>query len=219
MAGKVVEEAIPAVNPRGSYIKKRALKNKALAVTFNEKDLSDFVSGFHKRKKKRRKEAEQKQGEALRRKRLELRKKRRLEKELVLNGGITPATDTAADEVDEGDEDHEDDEDSEPAVPISAYRQSQFEFDPFVIAQGTTTYDNGEMKVVVTTSEISREEESDPDEKPEAALPESVGASKKHKIPVKKTKPLKKAAKRKSRPKLQRKRDKRKGTKPAKNKR
>lgn len=44
---------------------------------------------------------------------------RRLEKELVLNGGITPATDTAADEVDEGDEDHEDDEDSEPAVPIS----------------------------------------------------------------------------------------------------
>ncbi|XP_068325187.1 ribosomal RNA-processing protein 17 [Pyrus communis] len=203
MAGKAVEEAIPAVNPRGSHIKKRALKNKALSVTFNEKDLSDFVSGFHKRKKKRRKEAEQKQGEALRRKRLELRKKRRLEKELVLNGGITPATDTAADEVDEGDEDHEDDEASEPAVPIS----------------GTTTYDNGEMKVVVTTSEISREEESDPDEKPEAAVPESVGASKKHKIPVKKTKPLKKAAKRKSRPKLQRKRDKRKGIKPTKNKR
>lgn len=101
----------------------------------------------------------------------------------------------------------------------SAYRQSQFEFDPFVIAQGTTMYDNGEMKVIVTTSEISREEESDPDEKPEAALPESVGPSKKHKIPVKKTKPLKKAAKRKSRPKLQRKRDKRKGIKPAKNKR
>ncbi|XP_068316778.1 uncharacterized protein [Pyrus communis] len=76
-AGKVEEAAIPSVNPRSRYIKKRALKNKALAVTFNEKDLSDFVSGFHKRKKKRRKEAEKKQGEARRRKRLELRKQKR----------------------------------------------------------------------------------------------------------------------------------------------
>ncbi|XP_050148199.1 uncharacterized protein LOC126623364 isoform X2 [Malus sylvestris] len=82
-AGKVEEEAIPSVNPRSRHIKKRALKNKALVVTFNEKELSflvlgswsDFVSGFPKRKKKRRKEAEKKQGEALRRKRLELRKK------------------------------------------------------------------------------------------------------------------------------------------------
>ncbi|XP_068316784.1 uncharacterized protein [Pyrus communis] len=107
-AGKVEEAAIPSVNPRSRYIKKRALKNKALAVTFNEKDLSDFVSGFHKRKKKRRKEAEKKQGEARRRKRLELRKQ-----ELVLSGGIAQATDTAADEVDEGVEEHEDDEISE----------------------------------------------------------------------------------------------------------
>ncbi|RXH73099.1 hypothetical protein DVH24_012783 [Malus domestica] len=36
---------------------------------------TNFVSGFHKRKKKRRREAEQKQGEALRRKRLKLCKK------------------------------------------------------------------------------------------------------------------------------------------------
>ncbi|KAM1045961.1 hypothetical protein EV1_036464 [Malus domestica] len=62
-------------DPLSRHIKKRALKNKALVVTFNEKELSDFVSGFPKRKKKRRKEAEKKQGEALRRKRLELRKK------------------------------------------------------------------------------------------------------------------------------------------------
>ncbi|CAN6683228.1 unnamed protein product [Malus baccata var. baccata] len=150
-AGKVEEEAIPFVNSRSRHIKKRALKNKVLAVTFNEKDLSDFVSGFPKRKKKRRKEAEKKQGEALRRKRLELRKK-----------------------VDEGVEEHEDDEISETS--------------------GTTTYDNGEMKVTVTTHEIFREEE--------------IGASKKHNVPVRKTKPPKKAAKRKSRPKLQRERDK-----------
>ncbi|XP_048438624.1 ribosomal RNA-processing protein 17 [Pyrus x bretschneideri] len=189
-AGKVEEAAIPSVNPRSRYIKKRALKNKALAVTFNEKDLSDFVSVFHKRKKKRRKEAEQKQGEALRRKRLELRKQ-----ELVLSGGIAQATDTAADEVDEGVEEHEDDEIS------------------------TTTYDKGEMKVTVTTHDIFREEESDRDEKTEAAVPESVGASEQHNVPVRKTKPPKKAARRKSRPKLQRKRDKRKGIKPTKNKR
>ena len=36
---------------------------------------SDFVTGFHKRKKKRRKEAQNLQQEALRRKRIELRKK------------------------------------------------------------------------------------------------------------------------------------------------
>lgn len=36
---------------------------------------SDFVTGFHKRKKKRRKEAQSQQQEALRRKRIELRKK------------------------------------------------------------------------------------------------------------------------------------------------
>ncbi|KAL6221768.1 hypothetical protein ACLB2K_005163 [Fragaria x ananassa] len=74
-AEKAEDVAIPATAPRGRYVNKRALKNKAVAVTFNEKSLSDFVSGFHKRKKKRRKEAEKKQGEALRRKLLELRKK------------------------------------------------------------------------------------------------------------------------------------------------
>lgn len=35
----------------------------------------DFVTGFHKRKKKRRKEAEKQQDEAMRRKRIEARKK------------------------------------------------------------------------------------------------------------------------------------------------
>ncbi|KAL6197501.1 hypothetical protein ACLB2K_033109 [Fragaria x ananassa] len=77
-ADKAEDAAIPAAASRGRYVSKRVLKNKAVAVTFNEKSLSDFVSGFHKRKKKRRKEAEKKQGEALRRKLLELRKKESL---------------------------------------------------------------------------------------------------------------------------------------------
>ncbi|KAM1245633.1 hypothetical protein ACFX13_037645 [Malus domestica] len=167
-AGKVEEEAIPSVNPRSRHIKKRALKNKALVVTFNEKELSDFVSGFPKRKKKRRKEAEKKQGEALRRK--------------------------PADEVDEGVEEHEDDEISETSgaanpccrSPYNVYFSLPTRFSALLGLQGsgsceniyeligestlgfymsTTTYDNGEMKVTVTTHEIFREEESDRDKK------------------------------------------------------
>ncbi|KAK9022922.1 hypothetical protein V6N11_003158 [Hibiscus sabdariffa] len=61
--------------PRARHIKKRALKNKALSVSFNEKDLRGYVTGFHKRKKKRRKEAQKKQEQAERRKCIERRKK------------------------------------------------------------------------------------------------------------------------------------------------
>ncbi|XP_050370174.1 ribosomal RNA-processing protein 17 [Argentina anserina] len=195
-AEKAEALAIPATAPCGRYINKRALKNKAIAFTFNEKDLCDFVSGFHKRKKKRRKEAEKQQGEALRRKLLELRKKRKLEKELALFGGAPPAAaEGEEDENVEGDASQEEDEDSEPDAPIS----------------GTTTYDNDEIKVTVTTSEISQEEEVHPVKKPEAVVPETVGAYKKHNVPVSKKKPLKKVGKRKSGPKMQKKRDKRKG--------
>lgn len=38
--GEVEEEAVPQPGPtKGRHLKKRALKNKSLAVTFNEKDL------------------------------------------------------------------------------------------------------------------------------------------------------------------------------------
>ncbi|XP_044497290.1 nucleolar protein 12-like [Mangifera indica] len=66
---------------RGRHMKKRALKNKALSVSFDEKGLKDYVTGFRKRKKKRRQVAEKKQEEANRLKRHQERKKRRLEKE------------------------------------------------------------------------------------------------------------------------------------------
>ncbi|XAR53665.1 hypothetical protein NMG60_11022302 [Bertholletia excelsa] len=69
-------EELPPVRAR--HIKKRALKNKALSVSFDGKDLRDFVNGFYKRKKKRRKEAQRKLGEAQHRKRIEERKKRAL---------------------------------------------------------------------------------------------------------------------------------------------
>lgn len=175
------------VGSRGNHISKRALRNKSLSVTFNEKDLRDYVGGFHKRKKKRRKEALKQQGEAERRKRLDDRKKRRKEKEYALYGGAPPPEDV---------------KDLEP--------NDQMELNPSV--SGTTSYENGDMKVIVTTSEIAHEEEENPIEK-SAPLPAvSIGvAEKKHNLPVSKKKAFKKSTKGRSRTKLVSKRERRKG--------
>lgn len=74
-------------------------------------------------------------------------------------------------------------------------------------------YDNGDMKVTVTTSDLSPEEENFLDEKRPAAVPRSIAVDKKHNIPVNKSKSFKKAAKHKSWSKPQNKRNKRKGKK------
>ncbi|XP_065877050.1 ribosomal RNA-processing protein 17 [Euphorbia lathyris] len=118
---------------RARHINKRALKNKALAVSFNEKDLKDYVTGFHKRKKKRRKVAQKQQEEVLRRKRIENRKKRKLER-LLISGASTVS--------EENDE----------------YQEDQEDIEPIASANGTMEYDNGDMKVTVKTSEISGED-------------------------------------------------------------
>ncbi|GKD80673.1 ribosomal RNA-processing protein 17 [Tanacetum coccineum] len=101
------------------HIKKRSLKNKALSVSFNEKDLSDFVTGFHKRKKKRRKEAQNQQQEALRRKRIELRKKRKEDRDYVLYGGAPPGPDAEPNEFDEVEEAEDDEDDDEQKTSVS----------------------------------------------------------------------------------------------------
>ncbi|KAL3596340.1 hypothetical protein D5086_007977, partial [Populus alba] len=72
---------------------------------------------------------------------------RKLEKEFALHGGA-PATN----ESDEYEEDHEE---SEPIASVN----------------GTTKYDNGDMQVTVTTSEISREDKDNSSEKTQAAAP------------------------------------------------
>ncbi|XP_011086113.1 ribosomal RNA-processing protein 17 [Sesamum indicum] len=182
---------------RARHIKKRALKNKTLSVSFNEKDLKDFVTGFHKRKKKRRKEALQKQEEAERRKRIEQRKKRKLDRDFVLFGGAPPDSGTDAAESDD-EHDSDEDEGGEPVPSVS----------------GMTTYDNGNVQVTVMTSEIAREEEY-PINRPEVGGPESVEVfdKRKQRAPVARKKQLKKAPKKRSRAKTQSKRDKRKGKK------
>ncbi|KAE8659732.1 hypothetical protein F3Y22_tig00116962pilonHSYRG00967 [Hibiscus syriacus] len=185
--------------PRVRHIKKRALKNKALSVSFNEKDLRDYVTGFHKRKKKRRKEAQKKQEQAERRKRIERRKKRKLEKEFALYGGVLPGTGSEPDGVDEN---KEDDEEREPTASLS----------------GTTKYDGENMTVTVIMSEISREEEEDSTgERTQMAMPRSVGdkVDRKQALSVSKSKPFKKVAKHRSKPPS--KRDRNKGGKRNKN--
>ncbi|KAL6992648.1 hypothetical protein U1Q18_010760 [Sarracenia purpurea var. burkii] len=175
------DEAGTPRRTRARHIKKKTLKNKALSVAFDEKDLRDFVTGFHKRKKKRRKEAEQQLQEVQRRKRIEARKKRKLEREFVLYGGV-------------------------PAGPSAG------------TDEGTTMYDNVDVRVTVTTSEISHKEES-PRERPEAAAAEAtlkfVGGDvkKHHKVSIIKKKPFKRVVNNRSRRKPQTKRDKNKGKK------
>ncbi|XP_074269949.1 uncharacterized protein LOC141592949 [Silene latifolia] len=182
-----------------SHVSKRSLRNKSLSVSFDEKDLKDFVGGFQKRKKKRRKEAYRKQEEAGRRKHLEIRKQRRKEKENALYGGAPPPEkDGEAD-----DEDTEQNDESELIPSVSE------------VFEGTTTYENGDVMVTVTTSDLTRKEEEDRPLTKSTSLPPAFtkGAGKQHNIPVRKKKPMKKVRKGSSRPKLQNKRERRKGNK------
>lgn len=75
-------------------------------------------------------------------------------------------------------------------------------------------YDNEGVQVIVTTSEISREEVH-PVAKSEVGRTQSIEASEnsKQKVPATHKKPVKKDQKKRSRPKPQSKRDKRKGKK------
>lgn len=64
---------------------------------------------------------------------------------------------------------------------------------------GTKTYENDDLKVTVITSEISHEEEIFPSKRKDAAVSQSIGADKKHNVPIKNRKPFKKVTKHGSR--------------------
>ncbi|CAF2082543.1 hypothetical protein BRARA_F00750 [Brassica rapa] len=175
---------------RARHIGKRALKNKSVTVSFDEKDLKDFVTGFHKRKKKRRKEAQKQQEESLRRKRIEARKKRKLE-QMMVAGNAEETEDVEAEE----------EEDAEIK-----------EAEPDALTSGTTMYDTGELKVTVTTSEISREED-EPVRREKTQSTESgstAKASTSQPAPLRKSKPAKQNRRHKSSTKTMKKRDKKK---------
>lgn len=92
----------------------------------------------------------------------------------------------------------------------------------FKLLEGTTTYDNGDLKVTVTTSEISREDEIIiPIKNTEKAqdgeeLSEPVSGGRKNSVAVAKKKPIKRVVQRKSRPKSHSRKDNKKGKKKGK---
>nr|CAD1828382.1 unnamed protein product [Ananas comosus var. bracteatus] len=158
------------------HINKRALKNKGLSVAFNDKELKDFVTGFHKRKKKRRKEAQRQLQEKERLKRIEARKKRKEEKELALYGRVFSSEDpnTSGLEPNNTDNDHEEDE-----LEIKAS------------VSETKTYEDGCTTITVTTSEISCD--GDENLRPKHVIPKPSNKSEKnHSLGVKKN-PLKRS--------------------------
>lgn len=86
----------------------------------------------------------------------------------------------------------------------------------FLIQIGTATYESGDVRVTVTTSQISREEEEEKTANERSQLeaaPNHLEKQKQNNVPVTKKKQFKKVAKKRSHPKPQSKRDKRKGKK------
>ncbi|KAJ6811009.1 ribosomal RNA-processing protein 17 [Iris pallida] len=135
----VVGQIAPTMVPR--HIKKRSLKNKSLSVSFSEKDLKDYVTGFHKRKKKRRKEAQKQIEEKVRLKRIEARKKRKQEKELAMYGGTLENQLAPGSEPDDLNNDGEENQ-----------------LDTASVSE-TKTYETGFTTITVTTSELGCEDD------------------------------------------------------------
>ncbi|PAN49644.1 hypothetical protein PAHAL_9G462600 [Panicum hallii] len=120
------------------HINKRSLKNKALSVTLDKKALKDFVTGFHKRKKKRRKEAQKVLQEKERKKRIEERKRRKQEKEIALYGRVLSSDDAGLENEDIGDDGEEINDESLSEIKI---------------------YEDDGTRITVTTSEITPEDD------------------------------------------------------------
>ncbi|KAF8728691.1 hypothetical protein HU200_017963 [Digitaria exilis] len=139
------------------HIKKRSLKNKALSVTLDKKALRDFVTGFHKRKKKRRKEAQKVLQEKERKKRIEDRKRRKQEKEIAMYGRVLSSDDVRL-ENEDNDNDGEEIENDESLPEIK-------------------TYEDDATRITVTTSVITPE---DADIEPRTAGPMPVSYTNKN---------------------------------------
>ncbi|GAA0168053.1 hypothetical protein LIER_22860 [Lithospermum erythrorhizon] len=197
------------------------------------KIVRDYVTGFHKRKKKRRKEANIQIQEADRRKRIELRKKTlnlsHLSKETYVRPSSDHEHDFSFSVVEEQSSrmyilerklDREfvlyggapppdlDASQGETVEEQEDYEESE----PVASFSGTTMYESGDVQVTVTTSEISHEEENPPTMSLPVKPPAVEGVDqKKLKVPVIEKKQLKKVSKKKPQKRTQSKRDKRKG--------
>jgi len=162
----------------GKHVPKRALRNKSLVITFDENDRREFVTGFHKRKKQRRKLAEQQQQIKEREKHLAERKRRRLAIKLA-SGEISELPDENPKPISAGDisEQEDDDEDSNNVS----------------IVNGTLTYEDGDITTIVNTCELNPENENVETPNPNVFL--NPKSKIKIPIPAKKTKSFKKVKK------------------------
>ncbi|XP_020571270.1 ribosomal RNA-processing protein 17 [Phalaenopsis equestris] len=168
--GVVVGQRPTVMVPR--HINKKSLRNRGLSIAFDEKNLRDFITGFQKRKDKRRKEAQKQLHEKERQMRIMARKKRKEAKELALKGQLKePDSDLEQDAENDA-------EDGSTTIPsVSA----------------TKTYENTNTTITVTTSEIVNENDGLEPVDTVAKLGNKL--EKNHKLPVKR-RPMKGLAKR-----------------------
>lgn len=125
------------------HINKRSLKNKALSVTLDKKALKDFVTGFHKRKKKRRKEAQKILQEKERRKKIQERKRRKEEKEIALYGRVLSSDNDDGAGLENEEDIGNDGDEMKNDESLSEIK----------------TYEDDGTRIVVTTSEITGEDD------------------------------------------------------------
>ncbi|CAL4922678.1 unnamed protein product [Urochloa decumbens] len=133
------------------HINKRALKNKALSVTLDKKALKDFVTGFHKRKKKRRKEAQKVLQEKERKKRIEARKRRKQEKEIALYGRVLSSDDAGLENEDIVDDEIKTYEDDATRITVttSEITPEDDDIEPRTVGSVSASYTNKNPSSVV----------------------------------------------------------------------
>lgn len=164
----------------GKHVPKRALRNKSLIITFDENDRREFVTGFHKRKKQRRKLAEQQQQIKEREKRLAERKRRRL--------AIKFASGEISEQLDENPK-------PSSTADISEQEDDDGDSDHVSVVNGTLTYEDGDITTIVNTCELNSENEDVETPNPNVFLKPKPKI--KIPIPAKKNKSFKKVKKRK----------------------
>lgn len=132
-------DATPEVT--GHHITKRYRKNKFAVAVFDEKARQEFLTGFRKRKNKRRKVAAQQNDIKERQRRLQERKEiREAKKAALLEQMPKPAAN--AEEVNE-----------------TEAEESELAQDDAPNVSGTTTYDDGDSTILVTTCSLDPDDD------------------------------------------------------------
>lgn len=117
----------------GRHLSKRSRRNKGLVVVFDSDARKEFVTGFHKRKKKRRKVAEKQKQLKERQKRLQDRRERRLALRVAMGQ-------SKSEEADDDD--------------VKGSSLDQNELDHAHVKNGTVMYEDEDTTTIVHTCSI-----------------------------------------------------------------